>query len=73
MHVIYRFDIYWCKISNKIFFLFLIHLFVGFEKIAQMLIKKGTDVNVVNTNKYSALTYAVTNGNISTEFIILFF
>lgn len=42
----------------------LIHLFLGHEKIVQMLIKKGANVNSVNGDKNSALIFAADNGNI---------
>lgn len=39
-------------------------LFLGHEKIVQMLIKKGANVNSVNGDKNSALIFAADNGNI---------
>lgn len=36
---------------------------VGFEKIVQMLIAKGANVNATNDDHFSALIPAVANGN----------
>lgn len=47
------------------YFALFIHLFIGFEKVVQMLIEKGANVNAVDQkNNYSALFYAARNGNI---------
>lgn len=45
-----------------------IHLFVGFERIVQMLIKKGANLNAVNEDKFSALVIAAFRGNILNMF-----
>lgn len=37
----------------------------NFEKIAQMLIERGADVNAVNDKNYSALIISTLKGNIS--------
>lgn len=37
-------------------------LFIGFDKIARMLIDKGADVNVVNSKNNSALILAALTG-----------
>lgn len=40
-----------------------IRSFIGFEKIVQMLLEKGADVNAVSDDKYPALFIAADNGN----------
>lgn len=40
-----------------------VHSFIGFEKIVQMLIEKGADVNAVNEDNFSAIIYAANRGN----------
>lgn len=38
--------------------------FSGYEKIAEILIENGADVNATNSNGYTALTFAARNGNV---------
>ena len=39
------------------------NLFLGFDKIVQLLIEKGANVNAVNKVENSALIYAATKGS----------
>lgn len=45
--------------------IFFIHFFVGYEKILQMLVEKGANVNIVDANNNSALIFAASKGDIS--------
>lgn len=38
-------------------------IFIGFEKIARMIIEKGANVNVVNQSKETALVLAAKTGD----------
>lgn len=60
--------------KNRLLLLFitLLNLFSGFEKIIQMLIEKGANVNAVTEYLFiSALEYAIRYGKISNKFIAI--
>lgn len=48
--------------------LIFVYSFIGLEKIVQMLIDKGANVNAVDVKNNSALFYAAKNGNILNQF-----
>lgn len=49
--------------------LIFVYSFIGLEKIVQMLIDKGANVNAVDVKNNSALFYAAKNGNILNQFV----
>lgn len=49
-------------------FILSIYLFIGLEKIVQMLVEKGANVNALNKDKKSPLFFAASKGNISNIF-----
>lgn len=55
------YNFHFVKITIKIIFTI---SFIGFERVVQMLIEKGANVNAVDGKNYSALLYAVEKGNI---------
>lgn len=59
------------KKSNSIDVWF-INSSIGFEKIVQMLIEKGANVNAVNKENDSALISASSKGNISNQSWLIF-
>lgn len=52
------------------YYLCLIHLIIGFERIVEMLIEKGANINAVNRDNNSALILAAKNSNTSRELYI---
>lgn len=50
---------------NEINFSFSIHSIIGFDKMVQVLIEKGANINAVNENNNSAVILATLNGKIS--------
>lgn len=63
-----------CEITCKLFIYvpFSIHLFIGYEKIVQILIENGANVNAMNDENDTALLYAAAKGKISNAYIIFF-
>lgn len=46
-----------------------IYLFLGREKIVQMLIERGANINAVDVDNNSALIFAASKGNIANLYI----